>query len=146
MEAIFATGIDGEFGFEGGLPWEHIPEDMKFFKEQTLGKTCLCSRKTYESLPPLKGRTVKKVTREDNVFEGDTSDSILIGGTSLLTVDNLKKCDKTYYTQVLGAFEADTFIDESVIEYLNTLTEEVLLVTDNVVISCYSNTEDTRGD
>lgn len=139
MEAIFATGINGEFGLEGGLPWSHIPEDMQFFKDTTTGKICLCSKKTYESLPPLKNRTVKMVTRENNIFKGDTSDSIIIGGTSLLTVDNLKKCDTIYHTLVLGSFEADTFIDEEVIEYLETLKDETIMVTDNVVISKYTN-------
>lgn len=138
MEAIFASGLNGEFGFEGRLPWEHIPEDMKFFKETTMGKVLVCGKNTYESLPPLKGRTLELVSRRDDIFKGDTSQRIIIGGTSLLTVDNLKKCDTIYHTLVLGSFEADTFIDEEVIEYLETLKEETIMITDNVVISKYT--------
>lgn len=44
-------------GVGNELPW-HIPEDLKFFKEYTLGKTLLMGRKTFESLPTLlAGRT-----------------------------------------------------------------------------------------
>jgi dihydrofolate reductase len=141
MDAIFASGLNGEFGFEGRLPWDHIPEDMKFFKETTMGKVLVCGKNTYESLqvlPPLKGRTLELVSRRDDIFEGNTSDSLIIGGTSLLTVDNLKKCDTIYHTLVLGSFEADTFINEEVIEYLETLKDETIMVTDNIVISKYT--------
>lgn len=39
------------------LPWK-LPEDMQYFKEQTLGKTVLMGRKTFESFGgrPLKNR------------------------------------------------------------------------------------------
>ena len=37
-------------GNNNSLPW-HLPADLKFFKQQTLGKTLLMGRKTCESLP-----------------------------------------------------------------------------------------------
>jgi dihydrofolate reductase len=43
-------------GAEGKIPW-HLPEDLKFFKQVTLGHIVLMGRKTYESLgKPLPGR------------------------------------------------------------------------------------------
>lgn len=53
---IVATGYNGEIGFDNKLLW-HIPEDLKFFKETTLGNVVLMGRKTVESLPkPLERR------------------------------------------------------------------------------------------
>ena len=51
----------------------HIPEDMRFFKEMTLGKTVIMGRKTLDSFPggkPLKGRRNIVLTRSlDKVLE-----------------------------------------------------------------------------
>lgn len=47
---IVATGYNGEIGFNNQLLW-HIPEDLRFFKETTLGNVVLMGRKTVESLP-----------------------------------------------------------------------------------------------
>jgi len=43
-------------GYQGQLPW-HLPADFAFFKAQTLGKTVIMGRKTFESIGrPLPGR------------------------------------------------------------------------------------------
>jgi dihydrofolate reductase len=61
---VVAVAKNGVIGRDGRLPWR-IPEDMKWFKEKTLGKPCVMGRKTWESLPkrPLPGRTNIVVTR-----------------------------------------------------------------------------------
>lgn len=42
----------------------HYPEDMRFFKEQTMGNVVVMGRKTYESMGrPLEGRTNIIMTR-----------------------------------------------------------------------------------
>ncbi|QJC52046.1 dihydrofolate reductase [Paenibacillus albicereus] len=48
---------DRLIGRGNDLPWK-LPEDMRFFKEQTMGKPVLMGRKTFESFGsrPLKGR------------------------------------------------------------------------------------------
>lgn len=50
----------------GKIPW-HIPDDLKFFKEITMGKACVMGRKTWDSIPekykPLPGRQNIIVTR-----------------------------------------------------------------------------------
>jgi len=48
-------------GRGGKLPW-HLPEDLKFFKQTTLGHAVLMGRKTFDSIlerlgKPLPGRT-----------------------------------------------------------------------------------------
>jgi len=51
-------------GKNGGLPWPSIKEDFKWFKEFTMGKTLVVGRKTYDTLPPLKGRQIVVITRD----------------------------------------------------------------------------------
>lgn len=58
----------------GCIPWR-IPEDMKYFKEITMGKPCVMGRKTWDSLPvrfkPLPGRTnivISRSLKEDKNF------------------------------------------------------------------------------
>ena len=120
MQAILAVADDGGIGFKGGLPWGYNAKDLAHFKEKTLGKTLLCGKNTYNGLPSavFKGRTVKMVSREDTVdggiFEGDTSNSFIIGGTSLYTVGNLKECEVIWLTCVKGTFEADTYLGTDV--------------------------------
>ena len=131
MQAILAVADDGGIGFKGGLPWGYNAKDLAHFKEKTLGKTLLCGKNTYNGLPSavFKGRTVKMVSREDTVdgglFEGDTSNSFIIGGTSLFTLENLERCDTIWLTYVNGTFEADTYLglgldlDDKVILFMN---------------------------
>ena len=49
---IAAVGKNLELGKNNNLIW-HLKEDMKFFKEQTMGKPIIMGRKTFESLPKL---------------------------------------------------------------------------------------------
>ena len=58
MELIVAVSEDWGIGKDGNLLFS-IPEDMKFFRQTTQGKTVVMGRKTLESLPggkPLKNR------------------------------------------------------------------------------------------
>lgn len=50
----------------------HLKEDLKYFKETTLGHTIICGRTTYFSFPkrPLPGRKNIILTRSDIKFEG----------------------------------------------------------------------------
>lgn len=55
--AIWAQSLDGVIGDGAGMPW-HLPEDLKHFKETTLGSPVIMGRRTWESLPikPLPSR------------------------------------------------------------------------------------------
>ncbi len=64
MKAIVATEKNWGIGKDNDL-LIHLPEDLKFFREQTLGKTIIMGRKTLESLPsgkPLPKRTTILLT------------------------------------------------------------------------------------
>ena len=50
IHLIWAQDQNGGIGIDGKLPW-HISNDLKNFKELTLGSTVLMGRNTWESLP-----------------------------------------------------------------------------------------------
>lgn len=49
---IAAIGKNKELGANNNLIW-YLPQDLKFFKEITTGKTIVMGRKTFESLPRM---------------------------------------------------------------------------------------------
>lgn len=62
---IAAVAENGVIGRAGSLPW-HLPSEMKFFRDITMGKPVIMGRKTFISLPrPLKGRDNIVITRDD---------------------------------------------------------------------------------
>lgn len=82
MEVIIIAAVsdDGYIGKNGGIPW-NIPEDMKRFRELTLGHPVIMGRKTWESLTGrLPNRLNYVLTRQKHyVAEG------------AFVVDSLKK-------------------------------------------------------
>lgn len=63
VRAIVCVDKNWGIGYNGELLF-HISEDMKFFKEKTIGNTVVMGRKTYESIgKPLKDRENIIITR-----------------------------------------------------------------------------------
>lgn len=63
---VVAVSKNGVIGVGGTLPWR-ISDDLKWFKEVTMGKPVVMGRKTYESIgKPLSGRANIVVTRAHN--------------------------------------------------------------------------------
>ncbi|WP_197469813.1 dihydrofolate reductase, partial [Oleiphilus sp. HI0117] len=53
---IVAMAENRVIGINNKLPW-YLPNDLKYFKQVTMGKPILMGRKTYESIgKPLPGR------------------------------------------------------------------------------------------
>lgn len=67
---VASVGEHNELGRDGDLCW-HIPEDLRHFKELTMGGAVIMGRKTWESLPkrPLPGRVNIVVTRSEDFNE-----------------------------------------------------------------------------
>jgi dihydrofolate reductase len=60
---LAAVARNGVIGAAGDLPW-HLPDELRAFKETTLGHVLVMGRRTYESIGrPLPGRTTVVVTR-----------------------------------------------------------------------------------
>ena len=106
-----------------------IPQDMKFFRETTMGKVVVMGRKTLESFPggqPLKKRTNIVITRDQNYSVKDaivvhsveealeelknynSEDVYVIGGDSIYR-QMLPYCDIAHVTKINHAYEADTY-------------------------------------
>lgn len=65
---VWAEAHGGVIGADGGMPWD-VPEDLRHFKDVTIGAPVVMGRRTWESLPPrfrpLPGRRNIVVTRND---------------------------------------------------------------------------------
>ena len=114
MNLIVCVDKNWGIGKDGKLLC-HLREDMKFFREHTLGKVVVMGRSTLESLPkgePLPDRTNIVLThRADFSKDGVTvvHDMMIIGGASVYN-EMMDMCDKLYVTKVDHEFFADTFI------------------------------------
>lgn len=133
LSLVVAMAQNGVIGRENGLPW-HLPKDLAYFKQITMGHPIIMGRKTFESIGrPLPGRTNIVVTRQkswasDGVEKVDSvsaaidlaeviahSDSLseymLIGGASLYG-QVLGSAAKIYMTEVCAEIEGDTKFPE----------------------------------
>ncbi len=125
MNLIVAADLGWGIGKDGDLLYS-IPEDMKFFRTTTAGKTVIMGRATLESLPggrPLpkrrniilsrtlsevEGAEVCKTPEEIVELLSDTpsEDIFVIGGESVYR-DMLPYCDTAYITKIEAEREAD---------------------------------------
>jgi dihydrofolate reductase len=125
--AIAAMASNRVIGRNGELPW-HLPEDLKFFKQTTLGHPVLMGRKTFDSIfarlgKPLPGRLNIVLSKTMPLHEeahvirsmdelgrvpGITSPVFLIGGAQLYKT-LLPQCDELLLTFLSAPHEGDTF-------------------------------------
>lgn len=70
---IAAASENNIIGHNGGLPWR-LPDDLKHFKRETLGRPVIMGRKTFDELfrEPLKGRPNIVISRSMPPTEGIT--------------------------------------------------------------------------
>jgi dihydrofolate reductase len=121
---------DRGIGYRNKLLW-HIPEDLKRFKQLTLGHPIIMGRKTYESIvavlgKPLPGRHTIVVTRTPErtidgvdtagsleaafaIAERDEPAEIHIGGGALIYEAALPFIDRLHLTLVETDAMADAF-------------------------------------
>lgn len=128
MNAIVAVDRNWGIGKDNDL-LIHLPGDLKYYKEKTIGKVIIVGQRTLESFPgskPLPGRT-NIVLSDDPAFVRDdcivcrTKDEVLqkaaeydpqtvfiCGGASIYRLF-LEDCDALYVTKIDAVFDADTF-------------------------------------
>lgn len=128
MKAIVAVDSNWGIGRDNNLLIS-IPEDMKFFREKTMGKTLILGRKNLESFPnkkPLKNRRHIMLTKNrDYKAEGveivysieealekikdiDSDDVYVVGGQAIYE-DFLEYCDIIYVTKIQKDLNAEKF-------------------------------------
>lgn len=128
LSLIVAVGKNREIGKDNKLLW-HIPEDLKFFKEKTDGKTIIMGSNTFYSLPKvLPNRHHIVLTLDEYEFPSDVEvyhnfDDLLknlekkdeqmfiIGGAAIynLFIDYV---DSMYITEIDKEYDADRFFPE----------------------------------
>lgn len=132
MKSLVAFDENLGIGYKNSLPWPKIKEDFTWFKEQTLNHTILVGRKTFDSLPPLKNRTILVLNKQKNYIEpnlsviwltekpvneilGKNVINWLCGGGSIYE-QFLPDCDELFVTHVKGIYPADVFFPYSMDE------------------------------
>jgi dihydrofolate reductase len=125
-KAIAALGENRVIGAGGKIPWR-LPEDLKFFKEQTTAHTVVMGRKTWDSLGrPLPRRRNVVVSRTlaagEDTFPGaivvsslaeveklpPAGDIWIIGGAEIYALA-LPHCAELILTHVPGSPSGDAF-------------------------------------
>ncbi|MED5439966.1 MAG: dihydrofolate reductase [Pseudomonadota bacterium] len=142
LSMIVAVAENGVIGRNNALPW-YLPNDLKYFKQTTMGKPVIMGRKTYESIgKPLPGRTNIVMTRQaDYQPEGvkvvnsveaarelaesvcliaGQEEALILGGAEIYTLA-LPHTDRLYLTEVHADVEGDAFFPE----YDKSLWQEV---------------------
>jgi len=127
MKAIVVVDQNWGIGRDGKL-LIHLPGDLKYFKEKTLGKVLVIGRETLQSLPggkPLPGRqtivlsrdaqfeaSCKKCTSMGDLFkelEGCDMNEVFIAGGASVYKQFLPYCDTYYVTKIFSELDADCF-------------------------------------
>lgn len=125
INIIVARSRNGVIGKDGKLPW-YLPEDLKFFKEKTIGFPVIMGRKTWESIgKPLKGRenivltknpsyqvnNAIKVSSLEEALTLFTGDIFIIGGATLYK-QALPLANKVWITKIDKDFEGNAIFDK----------------------------------
>ena len=124
---VAAVARNGCIGKDGGLPWR-IPEDMKRYRQITMGKVVVMGRKTWESIPenfrPLPGRTNVVVTRQatyplpsgverfgslDEALAAHAHDDVVVNGGGAIYAAAMPRADVLDLTHVHRDVDGDTF-------------------------------------
>lgn len=124
LSIIAAVGRNLELGRGNDLIW-HFKEDMKFFKETTMGSSVIMGRKTFESLPKaLPGRKNIVITNNnsysaegavtvhsvDEALKSADSQEVFVIGGGKIYEQLLPVADKLYLTEIEAECpDADTY-------------------------------------
>ena len=132
LAVICAMSENRIIGRSNELPW-HLPGDLKYFKQTTLGSPIIMGRKTWESIGrPLPGRinivvsrnnqlTIEQVQTADSLtgaiklarevaVPDNVSEVFVIGGAKLYK-EAFPLADRLYLTRVHAEVEGDTYLE-----------------------------------
>ncbi len=144
ISLIVATDLNNAIGKDNSLLW-HLPADMKFFREKTMGHTVITGRKNYESIPekfrPLPGRKNIVITRQSGylapgaivassveeaikVAKNANEDCVFIIGGGEIYQQTISLADEIYRTLVYTKKDADTFFPEIDLKTYKKVWEE----------------------
>ena len=129
ISLIAAVAENNVIGKNNDLPW-HLPTDMKYFRDVTMGHCVIMGRKNYDSIPlkyrPLEGRINIVVTRQknftaqncivvnsveaalDEAKRKNETEVFVIGGADIYR-QTIDAADKLYITHINHTFDGDAF-------------------------------------
>jgi dihydrofolate reductase len=124
VSLLMAVADNDVIGRDGKLPW-HLPDDLKHFRQRTLGKPVLMGRRTFESIGrALPGRRnlvlshrgalaatgIETVSSFEQACErvGEDTELCVIGGAALFALA-LPSASRVYLTRVHGSPSGDTY-------------------------------------
>lgn len=130
LSIIVAQSKNRVIGIKNKLPW-HLPQDLRYFRQITLGKPVIMGRLTYESIGrPLPQRTNIVISRQkdyqpagiqvvssleqavklaENQCLIDGSNEALIIGGEQIYAQSLARADRLYLTEVDACIEGDAW-------------------------------------
>ena len=152
LTIIAAASTNNVIGFNNKLIW-NIPNDLKRFKELTLGHSVIMGRKTFESLPnPLPKRRNIIVTKNkdysrngievtsniEDAIDLCKSDSqpFIIGGGEIYS-QTIEIVDKIELTRVYKEYQGDAFFPDIPLDKFE-LTNELVNYLDDDSSTKYS--------
>ncbi len=138
IAAIVAIDLNHAIGKNNQLLW-HLPADLKFFKQTTMGCPIIMGRKTYQSIGKLlPGRKNIIISRNedfkiegaeiyqslnDAISECDSEKVFVIGGAEIYTLA-MPMIKELYITIVKNKFDADIFFSKINTSQFNLVWEE----------------------
>ncbi|HHX35403.1 MAG TPA: dihydrofolate reductase [Gammaproteobacteria bacterium] len=130
VSLIVAATRNQVIGQDNQMPW-HLPNDLRYFKQRTLGKPIIMGRKTWESLGrPLPGRLNIVISRQNDIaLEGaeiftdlaqaiqrgqewateQGVDEVMVIGGGQIYQQALALAQRVYLTRIELELEGDTF-------------------------------------
>lgn len=134
VSLIAAVAQNGAIGKDNDLIW-HLPHDLRFFRDTTVGHFVIMGRKNYDSIPdkyrPLSKRTNVIITRKTDLkapdclvvnsieegleaarCQGDDNPFIIGGGQIYKMALEKDLVDIMYLTHIKDDFEADVFFPD----------------------------------
>lgn len=141
LSAIVATAKNGVIGKDNQIPW-YLPNDLKWFKKNTMYHHIIMGRNTWESLGRLLPKREHVVITRDMFYIASgciiahsineaidlaelngEQEAFIIGGGKIYE-QTQKRWDKLYLTEVDLECEGDTFFPEINYEEWETVFEE----------------------
>jgi dihydrofolate reductase len=127
VSIIVAVAENGVIGRDGKLPW-HLSDDLRRFRELTMGHTIVMGRRTWESIGrALPGRRTIVVSRQPGyridadgaavaasldealrMVEAAGDDDVFVVGGAGLYREAIPRADRLYVTRVLAKVDGDT--------------------------------------
>ena len=146
LSLIVAHADNRIIGKDNDMPW-HLPADLAYFKQTTLGKPIVMGRKTYESIGrPLPGRKNIVISRDEAyqaegitsvtsveqalVAAGDIEEVMVIGGGAIYQ-HCISAAQRLYITHIKADIEGDTRFPDYDVENDWVKTESVLREADD---------------